>query len=182
MKFAGIAMKISQKGLYALQAMIMLARHHPNGAIKIREIAAEEGLPEKFLEIILIELKNARIVESSRGARGGYRLRRDPSEIRLSEVMRVIDGPLAPYHDVDSLRELISQDASHRALYKVFLSVRNACARILDGTTIADIAAQPSLQAVKKQIRDSGVDEAMGSAPSAELEKKPVGREKIQVC
>jgi Rrf2 family protein len=175
-------MKISQKGLYALQAMIMLARHHPNGAIKIREIAAEEGLPEKFLEIILIELKNARIVESSRGARGGYRLRRDPSDIHLSEVMRVIDGPLAPYHDVDSLRELISQDASHRALFKVFLSVRNACARILDTTTIADIAAQPSLQDVKKQIRKSGVDEAMVSTPSAELEKKSAGPEKIRVC
>ena len=67
-------MKISQKGLYALQAMMMLARHYNQGAIRIRDIAYEEVLPEKFLELILLELKNARIVESVRGAKGGYQL------------------------------------------------------------------------------------------------------------
>jgi len=96
-------MKISQKGLYALQAMMMLARHFQQGAIKIREIAYEEGLPEKFLELILLELKNARLVESVRGAKGGYRLRRDPSQIPLSEIIRLIDGPLAPFGDADQL-------------------------------------------------------------------------------
>jgi len=74
-------MKISQKGLYALQAMMMLARHRQQGAIKIRDIAYEEGLPEKFLELILLELKNARMVESIRGAKGGYQLRRDPADV-----------------------------------------------------------------------------------------------------
>src|ERR1700746_3698718 len=63
-------MKISQKGLYALQAMMMLARHYNQGAIRIRDIAYEEVLPEKFLELILLELKNARIVDSARGAKG----------------------------------------------------------------------------------------------------------------
>lgn len=92
-------MKISQKGLYALQAMMMLARHHHQGAIRIRDIAYEEALPEKFLELILLELKNARMVESARGAKGGYRLRREPAEIHLSEIIRLIDGPLAPFGD-----------------------------------------------------------------------------------
>jgi Rrf2 family protein len=69
-------MKISQKGLYALQAIMMLARHQNAGSIRVREIASEEDLPQKFLELILLELKNARIVESVRGAKGGYRLRR----------------------------------------------------------------------------------------------------------
>src|SRR5215470_270659 len=78
-------MKISQKGLYALQAMMVLARHHNHGTIRIRDIAYEEELPEKFLELILLELKNARLVESVRGAKGGYQLRRLPSEIHLSE-------------------------------------------------------------------------------------------------
>jgi Rrf2 family protein len=64
-------MKVSQKGLYALQAMMMLARRYNQGAIKIRDIAYEENLPEKFLELILLEMKNARMVESVRGARGG---------------------------------------------------------------------------------------------------------------
>ena len=132
-------MKISQKGLYALQAMMMLARHHRQGAIKIREIAYEEDLPEKFLELILLELKNARMVESVRGAKGGYQLRREPSEIRLSEIMRLIDGPLAPFADAEQLRVLIDRDLSHRSLYQVFLDVRDAVAHVLDNTTLADL-------------------------------------------
>src|ERR1700722_18267457 len=132
-------MKISQKGLYALQAMMMLARHHHQGAIKIREIAYEEDLPEKFLELILLELKNARMVESVRGAKGGYQLRRDPDEIRLSEIMRLIDGPLAPFGDAEQLRVLIDRDLPHRSLYQVFLDVRDAAAKILENTTLADL-------------------------------------------
>src|SRR5437879_9127058 len=131
-------MKISQKGLYALQALMMLARHYDQGAIKIRDIAYEEILPEKFLELILLEMKNARIVESVRGAKGGYRLRRSPSEIHLSEIIRLIDGPLAPFGDAEQLRSLIDRDLEHRAPYKVFLEVRNAAAKILEQTTLAD--------------------------------------------
>lgn len=134
------SMKISQKGLYALQAMMMLARHYNQGAIRIRDIAYEEELPEKFLELILLELKNARIVESVRGAKGGYQLRRSPSDIRLSEIIRLIDGPLAPFADAEQLRSLIHRDAQHRALYQVFLDVRDAAAKILESTSLADIA------------------------------------------
>ena len=132
-------MKISQKGLYALQALMMLARHSRQGAIRIRDIAYEENLPEKFLELILLEMKNARIVESVRGAKGGYQLRRPASEIRLSEIIRLIDGPLAPFGDAEHLRELIDRDDNRRALYEVFLDVRDAAAKILEGTTLADL-------------------------------------------
>src|SRR6202050_5412590 len=137
-------MKISQKGLYALQAMMMLARHYHQGAIKIREVAYEENLPEKFLELILLELKNARMVESVRGAKGGYQLRRDPGDIRLSEIMRLIDGPLAPFGDAEQLRELINRDLPHRALYQVFLDVRDAAAKILEHTTLAQLIKGPA--------------------------------------
>jgi len=136
-------MKISQKGLYALQAMMMLARRHNQGAIKIREIAYEESLPEKFLELILLELKNARMVESVRGAKGGYALRRPPAEIHLSEIIRLIDGPLAPFGDAEQLRALINKDEPHRALYQIFLDVRDAAARILENTSLADIVNGP---------------------------------------
>src|SRR5215475_13060586 len=132
-------MKISQKGLYTLQALTMLARCHRQGAIKIRDIAYEEVLPEKFLELILLELKNARMVESVRGAKGGYQLRRDPAEIRLSEIMRLIDGPLAPFGDAEQLRALIDRDLPHRALYQVFLDVRDAAANILENTSLEDL-------------------------------------------
>jgi Rrf2 family protein len=146
-------MKISQKGLYALQAMMMLARHYNQGAIRIRDIAYEEALPEKFLELILLELKNARMVESVRGAKGGYQLRRDPSEIHLSEIMRLIDGPLAPFGDAEQLRSLIDRDAEHRALYQIFLDVRNAAAKILEHTTLADIIKYPESPRSKKNLR-----------------------------
>jgi Rrf2 family protein len=133
-------MKISQKGLYALQALMVLSRRFNQGAIRIRDIAYEEGLPEKFLELILLELKNARIVESVRGAKGGYQLRRSPEDIHLSEIIRLVDGPLAPFGDAEQLRGLIDNDVEHRALYQVFLDVRNAAVRILDNTSLADIS------------------------------------------
>jgi len=116
-------MKISQKGLYALQAMMVLSRRYNQGAIKIRDIAYEEDLPEKFLELILLELKNARMVESVRGAKGGYALRRPPEQIYLSEIVRLVDGPLAPFGDAEQLRLLIDQEPTHRSLYQVFLDI-----------------------------------------------------------
>ena len=142
-------MRVSQKGLYALQAMTMLARHYQEGAIRIRDIAYDQNLPEKFLELILLELKNARMLESVRGAKGGYQLRRAPSEIRLSEIIRLIDGPLAPFSDAEQLRVLIDRNDDHRALYKVFLDVRDAAARILEGTSLADLMPRGSAAAPK---------------------------------
>ena len=103
-----------------------LGRRYGTATVKIRDIAIDSDLPEKFLELILLELKNARIVESVRGAKGGYRLRRAPAEIKLSEIIRLIDGPLAPFGDADQLRGLITTDPDHRALYSVFLEVRDA--------------------------------------------------------
>jgi len=135
-------MRISQKGLYALQALTMLARHYPLGVVKIREIAKEEELPEKFLETILRDLARARFLKSVRGAHGGYHLKRAPDRIFLGEVLRKIDGPLAPFEDAESLRERVRMDAKHRPLFRVLLEVRDATARILDHTTIADICRE----------------------------------------
>ena len=116
-----------------------LGRKYGDETVKIREIASDSNLPEKFLELILLELKNARIVESVRGAKGGYRLRRPPSEIPLSEIIRLMDGPLAPFGDAEQLRSLILTDPDHRALFQVFLDVRDAAAKILENTTVADM-------------------------------------------
>src|SRR5271170_6301758 len=131
-------MQISQKGLYALKALMLLARRYPEKTVKIREIAEDEELPEKFLELILLELKHARIVESARGAKGGYRLKRAPAKIFLGEIIRTIDGPLAPFEDAESLRRHVEQDSKHSALFGVLLSVRDAAAAILDHTSLAD--------------------------------------------
>src|SRR5215472_887123 len=164
-----MGMKISQQGLYALQAMMMLARRYSQGAIKIRDIAYEEELPEKFLELILLELKNARMVESVRGAKGGYALRRPPSEIHLSDIIRLIDGPLAPFGDAEQLRSLIDKDPAHRTLYKVFLDVRDAAAKILENTTLADIVTGPRADAARtgKRARRKKEKEAGSVLPMA---------------
>jgi Rrf2 family protein len=131
-------MHVSQRGLYALQALTVLARR-PDEIVKIKTIAAEEHLPEKFLEAILLELKRARIVVSLRGANGGYQLKRAPRKISLGEVIRRIDGPLAPYEDFESLRRRVSTDRKHRPLFQVLLDVRNATAKILDYTFLSDL-------------------------------------------
>jgi Rrf2 family protein len=135
-------MRISQKGLYALQALTVLARHYPGGVMKIHDIAQEEQLPEKFLEAILRDLKRARFVSSARGANGGYELHRAPNQIFLGDVLRIIDGPLAPFEDAESLRRRVETDEKHRPLFRLLLEVRDATARILDHTTLADLSQQ----------------------------------------
>ncbi len=136
-------MKISHKGLYALEAMINLAGHYAEKPTKIHDIASSESIPEKFLEAIMVELKRARLVDSLRGASGGYQLRRAPSEIFLGEIIRTVDGPLAPMGDAESLRSLVKRDKKHSTLYQVLLDVRNAAAGILDHTSLADLCRRP---------------------------------------
>jgi len=141
-----------------------LGRRYGNETVKIRDIAMDSDLPEKFLELILLERKKARIVESVRGAKGGYRLRRAPAEIKLSEIIRLVDGPLAPFGDADQLRSLIVTDPDHRALYGVFLEVRDAAAKILESTSVADIVGdssnsrKKSTSKKKAKKRSSSVD------------------------
>lgn len=122
-----------------MQALTVLARRYPGDVVKIHDIAQEENLPEKFLEAILRDLKRARFVVSVRGANGGYQLQREPKEIFLGDVLRRIDGPLAPFEDADSLRKRVKSDPKHRPLFKVLLEVRDATSRIMDHTSLADL-------------------------------------------
>jgi Rrf2 family protein len=107
--------------------------------VNIHEIAEREGIPEKFLEGILVTLKNARLVASQRGRDGGYRLRRPPSEILVGEVMRTMDGPLAPFADAVELAHRVQTEPRHAGLFDLFLDVRNAAAAILDHTSLAQL-------------------------------------------
>jgi Rrf2 family protein len=136
------AMKISNRGLYALKALTHLAQAHERGLVKIHEIADEEQIPEKFLEGILVTLKNARIVASQRGRDGGYRLRRAPAEVMLGEVVRIVDGPLAPFGDAVELAHRVKTEPRHAGLFDIFLDVRNAAAAILDHTSLEDLVAR----------------------------------------
>jgi len=132
-------MRLSRRGLYALKALVHLAEAHGRGLVKIHEIAAAEAIPEKFLEGILVMLKNARIVSSQRGREGGYRLRRPPSEILIGDVVRIVDGPLAPLGDAVELQQRVRTEPRHPGLFDLLLDVRNASAHILDHTTLTDV-------------------------------------------
>jgi Rrf2 family protein len=132
-------MKVSRRGLYALQALIHLAEVYEGGLVAARTIAEKEGIPEKFLEGILLALKNARVVSSERGREGGYRLRKPPRELYIGDVVRLIDGPLAPFGDVVELQHRVKTEMRHPGLFDVFLEVRNAASAIVDRTSLADL-------------------------------------------
>ena len=132
-------MKVSHRGLYALQALIHLAEAYDMGLVVARSIAEKERIPEKFLEGILLALKNARIVSSERGRDGGYRLRKPPQEIFIGDVVRLIDGPLAPFGDVVELQHRVKTETRHPGLFDLFLEVRNSASVIVDRTSLADL-------------------------------------------
>jgi Rrf2 family protein len=134
-------MKVSRRGLYALRALLHLAERAEgeDGLAKIHEIAEREEIPEKFLEAILVVLKNARLVSSERGRDGGYRLRRPAAEIVIGEVVRLVDGPLAPLGDAQELTRRVATEPRHAGIFELLLDVRNAAAAILDHTTLADL-------------------------------------------
>jgi Rrf2 family protein len=135
-------LKVSHRGLYALKALMHLADAYDGGLVKIHAIAEEEAIPEKFLEGILVTLKNARVVASQRGREGGYRLRRPPGEILVGEVVRIMDGPLAPFGDAVELAHRVRTETRHVGLFDLFLEVRNAAAAILDHRSLADLVAR----------------------------------------
>jgi|SRR5579872_3612670 Rrf2 family protein len=135
-------MKLSQKALYALEALLCLANAPENSLMTTTQIATSEGLPKKFLELILLELKHASIVESARGANGGYRLKRSPAEISLNEVIRIVDGPLAPFGNAEPQHRHEKNEHKHMKLFRALVSARNAAAAILDRTSLADLSEE----------------------------------------
>ncbi len=150
-------MNISKKGQYALRALMHLTRKHGQGVEKIKDIAEAASIPQPFLEQILLQLKNARIVESLKGAEGGYRLRRRPEDIAVGEVIRIIDGALAPFSDVDALEDRVEEEGDYVGLYSIALEVRNAVADILDNASLRDL--QSRTEEIKEDTENREVTE-----------------------
>jgi Rrf2 family cysteine metabolism transcriptional repressor len=133
-------MKISAKAEYACLALLALAQQGPDAPpLRIREISESHGIPERYLVQILLQLKGAGLVVSTRGASGGYRLAHPAAEIALSQILAVIDGPDTPQRD--SPRE---KRPGARILAVVWERVRAAERSVLDTTTIAELVAQTS--------------------------------------
>jgi Rrf2 family cysteine metabolism transcriptional repressor len=145
-------MRLSRKGEYALRAMIYLSLNYKKDYIQIHEISEVEKIPEKFLEQILLELKNVGLLKSKRGVGGGYSLIKDPKEITLAYVIRVIDGPLAPLSCVSKWAYVSCPEEKNCGLYSIMLDVRNAIAKILEGITFAD-ACKRTKGTLRKKIK-----------------------------
>jgi Rrf2 family protein len=157
---------LTRKSKYGLKALLLLAREYGRGPILASEIAGREQIPEKFLQLILLELRRRGIVRSRRGHGGGYHLGRDPAAIDMGEVIRVLDGPLA-------LTPCVSQTAYQRCdecadeqlcgIRLVMKTVRDSTARILEGASLAavnravDRVSRPrARRAVARRVKAGG--------------------------
>jgi Rrf2 family cysteine metabolism transcriptional repressor len=132
-------MKLSTKGEYASRAMLELALRFEDGPLHIRDISAAQGIPERFLEQILLHLKRAGYLRSRKGPKGGYSLSKPPSRISVAEVIRVIDGPLAPIECVSVTAREVCPYERRCGLKSLWKEVRDAVAVILERTTFADL-------------------------------------------
>ena len=145
-------MRISAKTDYALRAAIELAAMDADGPVKGELIANAQGIPLRFLENILGDLRNAGIVESRRGVDGGYLLARPANEIALADIVRAVDGPLA---NVAGTRpNLLKYEGSAEQLREIWVGVRAALRGVLEETTLADVANKKLPAHVKKLVAD----------------------------
>jgi Rrf2 family protein len=140
-------MRLSKRGEYGLRAMIRLASAKPTGQLpmmQIGEIADLEKIPLYFLESILLSLKNSGLLQSKRGKAGGYYLAKPANEIMLGQIVRILDGPLAPIRCVSHMayEPCSCPDEKTCGLRMTMEEVRNAIAGILDYTSLADVSAR----------------------------------------
>ena len=134
---------LSSKAKYGLKAMVYLTRHAQEGSVLIAEIAEAENIPKKFLDAILLELKNRGFLSSKKGKGGGYTLAKAPERIMVGDIVRVLDGPLAPVPCVSRLHYRRCEDCRDEnacTVRAVMGEVRDAIAGILDNCTLADMA------------------------------------------
>lgn len=133
-------MKISTRGRYGLRAMIDIAAYREQGPIATRTIAERQGISERYLEQLMVPLKRAGLIQGVRGPQGGYTLAKNPDQIKAGDVIRTLEGPLAP---VDCVSEVNPNDC-HRAgscvTRRLWTQVRDSITEILDSYSLAELA------------------------------------------
>jgi Rrf2 family protein len=166
-------MRLSKKGEYALRSLINLgiAAEMKRSLVQVSELAENEQLPVKFLEQILQVLREAGIVESRRGKFGGYRLAKPARKIFIGEVVRLIDGPLAPIGCVSqsAYEPCTCPDEAHCGLRMLMLDVRNAIADILDRYSLGDVVEITLRKMRRDSISLPFSPEGAGAGPRARL-------------
>jgi Rrf2 family protein len=132
---------ISKKTKYALKALFYLSKKYKKGSVLISNLAHEEKIPKKFLEAILLELKNQGILQSKKGKGGGYTLGKPPEEITMGQVVRLLDGPLAPVSCASKSayeRCVECKSEENCEIRTIMKEVRDAISNILDKTSLSD--------------------------------------------
>jgi Rrf2 family protein len=127
-------MRISTKGDYGVRALIELSHHYGEGPLQSAHIAGRQRIPEPYLDQLLTTLRKAGFIRSVRGPQGGHALIKDPGEIRLSDVIKTLEGSLSP------VSHLHDEGHQCRAAHEVWHKVEDATTQILDGVTIGDLA------------------------------------------
>jgi len=131
--------KLSAKSEYACLALIDLAEQRDDDFVRIEDVARRKAIPKKYLEHILLSLKRARIVQSRKGPEGGYRLAKPPNKISLAEIIRLMDGALAPVESVSKYFYESTPIEQSKKLIRVFKDIRDYIAKKLERTTLADL-------------------------------------------
>ncbi len=132
---------LSKKAKYGLKAMFYLADRFGKGPVLISDLAEEEHIPKKFLELILLDLKRNGLLHSKMGKGGGYFLNKPPDEITVGQVVRILDGPLAPIPCVSKTAYRKCEECDNERtceIRKIMMQVREASAAILDHTSLVD--------------------------------------------
>lgn len=132
-------MKLTTRSEYALLALVYLARHQTDDFVSIETIAKAQGIPPKFLEQLLLALKRAHFLRSSKGQHGGYAMAKTPEQISLAEVIRLFDGALAPTESVSENFYESTPIEKEKSLTAVFKDIRDYISDKLESTTIADV-------------------------------------------
>jgi Rrf2 family protein len=132
-------MKLTSRSEYALLALVYLARHNTNGYVSAETIADAQSIPPKFLEQILLALTRAKYLRSSKGQHGGYRLAKPAEKITLAEVIRLLDGALAPTESVSTYFYESTPIEKEDNLVRVFKDIRDYVSNKLETTTLADV-------------------------------------------
>jgi Rrf2 family protein len=145
--------EITAKSDYAVRALLGLAAHHPE-LVKAERLMAEQGLPRKFVESILGDLRRAGLVRSQRGADGGYGLSRGPDKIMIGSVIRAVDGPLAEVRGLRPHETVYAGDAEH--LSELWVAVRTSLRRVLDQTSVAQVLSGRLPAHVKRMVDAPG--------------------------
>jgi Rrf2 family transcriptional regulator, cysteine metabolism repressor len=140
-------MRISHRCEYGLRALLELAKTAEDGPVRIEDIARRQLIPKKFLANLLVQLKRGHFVQSKKGPEGGYYLARPPRQITVGEVVRYIDGPVAPIQCVSRTLGEKCEIGGRCGYFPLWKRVRDAVAEIVDRTTVADVLAEQEREA-----------------------------------